>query len=331
MPGFLSHYIAGKAALAEVSPEIREIVVGYERLYNLGTQGPDIFFYYLPGQLRKRSRGIAQEMHASGTGYFLAQMARIAKDEPEARDAIFSYIAGFAMHYTLDCHAHPYVYARAFDENAPRIKNSAMHRRFETAIDVEMLKLIDGERPAGVKQWELINAGRDGICMAAEAFSRSIFGVYKRVVPPGVVRSAMRHMIYLTRLLQSERGRRKRVTEAVERVTIREPLYSGMMHPQETGGEDFLNIEKADWRAPWSDEIFNDSFPDRHNAAVREGAEMLTALHGFIYGDFRAEDLAKILGNRSLKTGEEALPLFTPSAHARHEAGLGLHGEEPCA
>ncbi|MCL1844385.1 MAG: zinc dependent phospholipase C family protein [Defluviitaleaceae bacterium] len=305
MPGFLSHYIAGKAAVAEVSAEIREIIVRDERLYNLGTQGPDIFFYYFPGFLRKRSRGIAQEMHACGTGYFIAQMARIAKGVQEAkRDAIFSYIAGFAMHYTLDCHAHPYVYARAFDKDAPKIKNSAMHRRFETAIDAEMLKLIDGESPSGVKQWELINAGRDGLSVAAAAASQGIFRVYKRFIPPKVVRSAMRHMIYLTRLLQSERGRRKRVLELAESLTIRQPLYSSMIHPQGSPDEDCLNISKSDWNAPWSEEISNDSFPDRHNAAVREGAEILGALYGFIYEDLRAEELAEKLGNRSLKTGE---------------------------
>ena len=317
MPGFLSHYIAGKAALAAVSPEIRKIICCDERLYNLGTQGPDIFFYYLPGQLRKRSRGIAQEMHACGTGYFIAQMARLAKDAPERdRDTIFSYIAGFAMHYVLDCHAHPYVYARAFDESAPKIKNSAMHRRFETAIDVEMLRLVDGERPAGVKQWELINAERDGLSVAAAASSSALFGVYKRVIPPKVIRRAMRHMIYLTRLLQSERGRRKRVMEYCEDLTIREPLYSSMIHPQENSAEDYLNIKKADWNAPWSEEIFNDSFPDMHNAAVREGAEMLAALYGFIYEDLCTEELVKILGNRSLKTGEEALPPYAEGSCA---------------
>lgn len=306
MPGFLSHYIAGQAAVLGVSPAIQKIISADERLYNLGTQGPDIFFYYLPGQFRKRSRGIAQEMHLGGTGNFLAYMARLAKDAPDSdRDTIFAYIAGFAMHYVLDCQAHPYVYAMVFDENAPKIKNSAMHRRFETAIDVEMLKLVRGERPEGLKQWELINAEKDRLSVSARAFSQGISDVYKRAIPPKVIRRAMRYMINFTRFLQSRKGRRKRFVELAESVTIREPLFSSMIHRQENTDErDYLNIKKADWHVPWSAEIFNDSFPDRHNAAVREGAEMIEALYEFVYGDLRPEILVEKLGNRSLKTGE---------------------------
>lgn len=307
MPGFLTHYIAGKAALQGVSPEIREKITADERLYNLGTQGPDIFFYYFPGQILKRSRGIAQDMHLSRLGLFLAYMARLAKESPSpAKDTIFAYTSGFLMHYTVDCHAHPYVYARAFNKDALKIRNSALHRKFETAIDVALLKLVSGKKPAGINQWELINAPKDGISVSAEALSRGISETYGRNVSSKFARRAMKFTINATRFLQSKNGRRKRFMELVENLTIGENLYSSIIHTQEVMGDnDYLNINKSSWLPPWSheDETSNDSFMERYSAAVEEGAEIIEAMYAYVYGDLSPVILAEMLGNRSLKTG----------------------------
>ena len=308
MPGFLTHYIAGKAALQGASPQIREIITEGEKLYNLGTQGPDIFFYYFPSQILKRSRGIAQDMHLGSLGLFLAYMARLAKDAPAKpeRDIIFAYTAGFLMHYTVDCYAHPYVYARAFNKNAIKIKNSADHRRFETAIDVALLKLVSGKKPAGMSQWELINAAPDELSISAAALSQGIQAIYGRRISPKVARRALKFTITCTRFLQSKNGRRKRFMEIMENLAFGEATTSCIIHMQEiTGDTDYLNINKTPWHSPWSptDEVHNDSFMDMYQAAVDEGIEMLEALYGYVYGDLNPEILAEILGNRSLKTG----------------------------
>jgi hypothetical protein len=301
MPGFLTHYIAGKAALQGCSPQVRERVSD-SRLYNLGTQGPDIFFYYFPGQIRKRSRGIAQEMHLGNLGLFLAYMARLAREEKSEKDTLFSYTAGFIMHYALDCNAHPYVYAHTFNKNVPKIKNSADHRKFETSIDVALLKLTSGEKPSGLNQWELINAEKDRLSVSAAALSLGIQAVYKRDVPPKIVRRAMKYMITFTRFLQSKSGRRKRFMELAENMTIREPLFSSMIHMQESEC-DCLNMKRTPWHAPWTDETHSESFMECYCAGVEEGIQMLETLHAYVYGDLQPAVLAEKLGNRSLKTG----------------------------
>ncbi|MCL2198359.1 MAG: zinc dependent phospholipase C family protein [Defluviitaleaceae bacterium] len=305
MPGFLSHYIAGKAALQGVSPQIQQIIRAEERLYNLGTQGPDIFFYYLPGQLRKRSRGIAQQMHQNGLGVFLGFMAKVAKDAADCdKDTIFSYIAGFLMHYALDCNAHPYVYARAFNKNAPKIKNSADHRKFETAIDVALLNLVEGKKLTGISQWELINAEKNRLTIAAAALSRGISEVYGRDVPPKIVCRAMQHMITLTRLLQSKNGRRKRFMELLENFTVREPIYSSMVPMESMAEADCLNPQKAEWTPPWDEnDPHNESFMECYQTAVDEGIKMMETMYNYIYGNEDFYALVEILGNRSLKTG----------------------------
>jgi len=312
MPGFLTHYISGQALLQVVAPDIQKIIMPCERLYNLGTQGPDIFFYYMPGHLRKRSRGLGTQMHLNDLGVFLVEMAKAAKEaSPKARTVIFSYTAGFIMHYALDANAHPYVYARTFHENAPRIKNSADHRKFETAIDVAMLKMLSSKKPAEYNQWELIAADSRQMHVASGAVSKVLYNVYNREIPANIVQRAMWHMVQLTRLLQSRNGRRKQWMELVENLTIREPLFSSLVHTQEVSDEhDYLNTKKSPWHAPWEkdNEAHNDSFVERYHLAVEEGLKMITSLYEYVYKDTELSALAEMFGNRSLKTGIQCPP-----------------------
>jgi len=306
MPGFLTHYIAGQAVYNSIDQNIRNIIEKDERLYNLGTQGPDIFFYYLPGIIRKCSRNIGGQMHKNDLGLFIARMAHTAKNSKNAeRDIIFAYTAGLAMHYMVDVHAHPYVYAHVYKHDAPGIKNSADHRHFETSVDIALLKLVSGKTPADYSQWELIKAEPNHMVVAAKAMSRAINLVYHRKIPPHQVYQAMRHMINITRLLRSLKGRRKKWTALIEGLTVGEPIFSSLVHAQEVdGATDYLNQQKTPWKAPWETaETCTDSFVDRYNAAVNEGLQIVQSLYSYIYGDLTLKALGEKLGNRSLQTG----------------------------
>jgi len=235
-------------------------------------------------------------------------MATLAKDSPaKERDIIFAYTAGFIAHYALDVSAHPYVYAMTHNNNAPKIKNSASHRRFETAIDVAMLNLLSGQKPADYNQWELLAAEAAHMCAASSAASHVLRSVYGRNIPSKIVHRAMRHMMHLTRLLQSRKGRRKKWMELAENLTIREPLFSCMVHPQDIDEFDYLNTQKKPWHSPWEADAqaHNDSFAERYHAAIEEGAKMIRHMYSYVYEGAALEALATELGNRSLKTGME--------------------------
>ncbi|MCL2372286.1 MAG: zinc dependent phospholipase C family protein [Defluviitaleaceae bacterium] len=309
MPGFLTHYIAGQAMLKLADSKLQKKILPFERLYNLGTQGPDIFFYYLPGHLRKRTRGLGVHMHLNDLGIFLAEMARLAKaSPPRERDIVLAYISGFVMHYTLDANTHPYVYAMTHHENVSKIKNSADHRKLETAIDIAMLKLVSGKKPADYNQWELIAADNGHMYTASCAFSYVLNQVYQRQIPANIIHRAMRHMVHATRILQSRKGKKKRWMELMENISIKQPYLSSMIHDQELPPEnDCLNTKKSSWQAPWENEItHHESFLDCYQTAIDEGLSIIKSLHAYIYETIEIETLATKLGNRSLKTG---LPL----------------------
>ena len=301
MPGFLTHYLAGQKLKECLGGESQKILSVHEKLFNLGCQGPDIFFYYFPGLLYKHTRGLGATMHNSNLSLFILDMAnqcRLGKS-----GAVFAYTCGFVMHYALDSAAHPYVYARTTTKGVSEVKNSADHRLFETAIDIVMLKRLFDKKPNDLKQAELIKTPKASLHEAAHSMSSAIATIYGKAISRSQTYSAMKFMQRFTWFLQTKKGRRKRILRFFERITVREPLFSSMMHDQETN-LDVLNLKKVDYTAPWEGaRTENNSFVEYFDKSIDEAAEICKLLHGFVYGGTDEDELAKLLGNKSLKTG----------------------------
>ena len=312
MPGFITHYICGQATLNTIVPEARQMIKyeSNEQFYNIGTQGPDIFFYHFPSLLRKQLRFLGIQMHKDGFGSFMSKMVDIMSYQQLSqakKSLLFSYISGFLTHYALDATAHPYVYSqtgiRQKGDKARAIKYSVNHRKFETAIDVLMLDLMSSKKPSDYKLWELIRVERNPAQVVAGAMSASIREVYGRNVRPKDVYKAMTYMTAVTRILQSTDGRRKRFMELIENLTIGENLISSIIHMQKVAdGVDYMNLDHASWCIPGM-ESHNESFVELYNESIREGHRMINALYHCINGEISREQLAMELGNRSLSTG----------------------------
>lgn len=315
MPGLITHYICGQAVAYTATPAAREILNRYQSIYNIGTQGPDVFFYYLPGLINKRLRGVGVQMHQQSTGLFILSMADCLKNMPHTteRNILFAYTSGYLTHYALDAGAHPYVYAHTSKEymrsRSHSIRNSVDHRKFETAIDVLMLKLMSGKKPADYKLWQLLHADTRQTQAASEAISASIQKAYARDVTPRDVYKAFTYMIQLTRILQSRKGRRKRLMEIIEDLTIGDHLCSSLIHTQDiSDGTDYLNMGKSLWCAPWDKQSSsNASFVDLYRDAVADARDMVSMLYDYMIGSATKQQLLERIGSRSLSTGAECV------------------------
>ena len=310
MPGFITHYICGQAALSATIPDVQKMIRPYQQFFNIGTQGPDIFFYYLPGLLKKHSRSIGGQMHKHQFGGFISHMIDIMMIErlPDTtRSLLFSYISGFLTHYALDATAHPYVYSktgvRKKGDKTKAIKYSVDHRKFETAIDVLMLDLMSSKKPSDYNLWELIRVERKLARMVAGAMSASVRETYDCNISPKDVYKAMAYMVNITRIIQSRKGRRKRFMELIENLTIGDHLVSSIIHMQQVSdGVDYMNIGKVPWNVPGTEEK-NESFVELYHEAVQESTHMINTLWHCMNGEVSREDLKLVLGNRSLSTG----------------------------
>lgn len=300
MPGFLTHYLAGQAVLSRL-PDENTISGDRGRVFSLGTQGADIFFYYVPGFMRKRSRNIGSDIHNADFGLFFTDMAKRAKrvEDNGQKTTLLAYLSGFLVHYALDATAHPFVYANSTRAEATGLQASAEHRNLETIIDVLMLARLTGQKPGEIRQWELIDAPPEQKRAAAALFSAAARAVYKRQLQPQDVYHAMGHMKQLTRLLHSPGGRRKKWAAFLEDKTVDARILSAMVHPQTVTDEtDYLNLSRAYWKNR------NESFPVLFDSAVDEAVIMLNGFHAYIRGEIPRKELAALVGNRSLTTGE---------------------------
>jgi len=308
MPGFLTHYMGGQSALEAMEPMIRAYISPATKLYNLGTQGPDIFFYYAPGFITKRIRGVGTQMHESDLGLFFMYLADFLKNSksPAQRQILFSYVAGFLVHYAVDVHTHGYVYGKTQDE--PKIKEATRHRHFETSVDVLMLKHMYGHKPGDYNQRQLISPKKILIRVAAAAISEAIRDVYQRDVTPIDAYRAMETMARFTGYLQSRTGLRKRLVGRVEDMTVGSRIISALVHMEEvTDGYDYLNLEKLSWSAPWApEEARTESFVELYDAAIANAVNMIQCLHAYMQEGIARDELAAKIMNCSLKTGLDA-------------------------
>ena len=305
MPGFLTHYIGGQSVLATVGSEISGYISSKSKLYNLGAQGPDIFFYYIPGFITKRIRGVGTQMHESDLGLYFMYMADFLKTSksPAQRQIVFAYTAGFLVHYAVDVHTHGYVYGKTQDTH--KIKESSRHRHFETSVDVLMLARMYGRKPGDYKQWQLISPAKIHLRVAAAAMSEAVREVYNRDLTPVDAYRAMETMAQFTGYLQSNSGRRKRWLGRTEDWTIGSRIISALVHMQEvTDDYDYLNIQKLPWSTPWApEETRAESFVELFESAIDDAANMIKSLHAYMYNGLPRENLARLIMNRSLKTG----------------------------
>lgn len=310
MPGLISHYICGETVLGKLDEKRRFEIEKHRQLYNIGTQGPDIFFYYLPTLFRKNIKNIGSIMHKTNVGEYMEQMITLCECLENNMNAI-SYICGYLTHYCLDCNAHPYIYYKTgFDTNEKvkkhkALKHSMYHRNFETAIDVCLLKIINSEKPSDRKLWQLIKINRKESNIVAKIIKDALFNTYKISISEKQIYNAMSHMVILTRFLQSKTGKRKKLMGFIEDKTIGERLCSSLIHMQEINdGIDYLNINKKIWHKPWDNSKDIDlTFMDLFFISVEESVSMINGIFDFKEKKISKNELISMIGSRSLLSG----------------------------
>ena len=73
MPGFTTHYLLGVKAYNDLpNNQLRRIISKYRWLYQLGLQGPDMFFYNIPILRHRDYRNVGSYMHENHVSTFFA-------------------------------------------------------------------------------------------------------------------------------------------------------------------------------------------------------------------------------------------------------------------
>ena len=115
MPAILTHYTFALSALPEEDK-------AFQRIVNLGSQGPDTFMAYgtipwIKRNDKKKVQEFGHAMHRIDVADTYYKMAEYAKKSEHA-DLLFAFLDGLLMHYCVDRIMHAYIFYRSgVDEN----------------------------------------------------------------------------------------------------------------------------------------------------------------------------------------------------------------------
>ena len=156
MPGFTTHYIFGMKAYNDMPfTPLKHTIAKYRWLYQLGLQGPDMFFYNIPILRHRDYRNVGSYMHEHKVNaFFECCLRRIGtiRSRQQQEEAI-SYLAGFMNHYIADSICHPYVYGRiGYPVDAPTSMHHGMHAHLENELDAILLWKYKKKKPSEFNQ-----------------------------------------------------------------------------------------------------------------------------------------------------------------------------------
>lgn len=156
MPASYAHYRFGKLLLPHLPPDVRQTIQRFRRMYDMGLQGPDFFFYYNIF-MHTATGELGKTFHRQTGREFFPAACKAATSE-----AAKAYLYGLLGHYCLDSTCHPFINQLVQIGEARHIPLESEFERF--------LLTLDGEHtPQAFDMSKKIHLTR-GECMTVAAF-----------------------------------------------------------------------------------------------------------------------------------------------------------------
>ena len=162
MPASYAHYRFGKLLLPVLPSDVRQTIQRFRRMYDMGLQGPDFFFYY--NVLMKTATGdLGKTFHRQTGQEFFTVAGKAATS-----DAAKAYLYGLLGHYCLDSTCHPFV-------NQLDKIGEARHVPLESELERFLLALDKVPSPEAYDVSKHIRITR-GECMTVAEFFPGVSG-----------------------------------------------------------------------------------------------------------------------------------------------------------
>lgn len=156
MPASYAHYRFGKLLLPKLPADARQTIQRFRRMYDMGLQGPDFFFFYNPFMSTATGKLGSVFHHQTGQEFFPVA-CRAATSE-----AAKAYLYGLLGHYCLDSVCHPFV-------NRLVKIGEAKHVPLESEFERFLLTLDGKKNPETFDMSKHLDLTR-GECMTVAAF-----------------------------------------------------------------------------------------------------------------------------------------------------------------
>lgn len=322
MPGFTTHYLFGVKAYNDLPNNyLKHVISKYRGLYQIGLQGPDIFFYNIPITRHRDYRNIGSHMHEYRVNLFfrnyLEQLSKITSRQQ--REQAVSYFAGFLCHYIADSICHPYVYGRIqFETDGNPALFHGLHAELENDIDALLLRKFKKKKPSEFNQAATICLNGQEIQFLSRLLSRCLNDTYYQIseknnfqVTEGMVRRSIYAIRFGGRILSDPAGHKRNAVRFVESIFFRNPIASKKLVTDETpkGVRKTLNLDHEIWSNPWDKRLASSaSFVDLYRQTLQKCNLIYYHLNALFTGapllsEQDWEPFLKELGNYSYHSG----------------------------
>lgn len=299
MPGFTTHYLFGVKAYNDLPNNyLKHIISKYRWLYQLGLQGPDIFFYNIPILRHRDYRNVGSYMHDHHVNDFfqtcLAEISGIKSKQQ--REQAISYYAGFLCHYIADSVCHPYVYGRIQNEaESEGLGIHGLHAQLENDIDAILLWKFKKKKPSEFNQTATICLNGQEIQFISRFLSRCINETYYQIteknnfqVTEGMVSRSIYAIRFGGRILSDPAGKKQSTIRAFETVFFLHGVASKKLvtdqKPQNV--RKILNMDHEVWSNPWDNRLAStESFVDLYNRTLQKCNYVYHHLNALLAGE----------------------------------------------
>lgn len=321
MPGFTTHYIFGMKAYNDMPfTPLKHTIAKYRWLYQLGLQGPDMFFYNIPILRHRDYRNVGSYMHEHKVNaFFECCLRRIGTicSRQQQEEAI-SYLAGFMNHYIADSICHPYVYGRiGYPVDAPTSMHHGMHAHLENELDAILLWKYKKKKPSEFNQTATICLNGQEIQFISHFLASCINETYYPItyrnnfqVTPAMVHRSIWALRFGCRTLSDKTGKKKFGIAQVESIFVNHPVASAkMVTDSVTDYRSSCNLNHEAWGNPWDPtRVSTASFVDLFHETLDKCSRVYELLNSAVTDNvpLDKQDLSPLLtelGNESYHSG----------------------------
>ena len=284
LPGFTTHYLFGVKAYNDLPNNyLKHVISKYRWLYQLGLQGPDIFFYNIPILRHRDYRNVGSHMHEYHVNrFFQNYLKRLAEIKPkQQREQAISYLAGFLCHYAADSICHPFVYGRIqYQTDGKASRFHGLHAELENDIDALLLRKFKKKKPSEFNQSATICLNGQEMQFISHLLSLCINDTYYQIsernnfqVTDGMVFRSIYAIRFGGRILSDPEGRKQSFLNVMETMFLRNHIASKKVvtDAAPTQVRKTLNLDHEVWTNPWNKSLASRaSFLDLYHQTLQK-------------------------------------------------------------
>ena len=259
MPGFRAHYFFGDESekAMETTPEF---ILNHRNVYNLGQQGPDIFFYSPQAHLFYK-KNIGFVMHADRVMSFFQNLflSREGFSNKKDLEIVDAYICGFMGHYSLDTVAHPYIHDRAekMKYRHEFSKSFGIHVQLETDIDNHNVRHFLGCEPIEFHHYDTIKVSKYEREVVGLLLESAIALTYpENMMKKRHIKSAVSFSRTLFRWMVDKNGRKKRFVKWIDMTFFHHDFLNAIISNDDIElNPDPCNLQHREYKNPWDESM----------------------------------------------------------------------------